>query len=1199
MRPPEGLLHEPLGQAPVEDIRIGPEVAEPEILVLVPSAIRWPLHEQNPIEAFFTDLRDTHLSGVGVKETAYYPYLANLLDAIGKTLKPRVRCIIHPRSIGAGLPDGALITIDQKSAASDPLADGLLPSRGVIEVKAPDADVAATTATQQVIKYIAKYGLVLVTNLREFIIMAQVDGQIRQLEVFTIATTANDFWKAVANPQKLNKAIGASFREYLIRALLQAAPISAPKEVAWFLASYARDAKARMETQADLPGLASLRSALEEALGLKFTGEDGEHFFRSSLVQTLFYGVFSAWVLWAKRPTTYPKDKFNWHEAAWSLHVPMISTLFDQLATPTKLQALGLEEVLDWTQTALNRVDRNAFFANFEEHHAVQYFYEPFLAAYDPVLRKRLGVWFTPPEIVRYMVSRIDRVLRDQLDVPDGFADPNVFVLDPCCGTGAFLVEVLLQIENTLKANGGDSLIAEDVKTAAMERVFGFELLPAPFVVSHLQLGLLLQNLGAPLSQKLHERVGVYLTNALTGWNPPQGPKQKLFFPEMEEERDAAELVKREKTILVVLGNPPYYAFSGVSPEEEQGLVAPYKEGLLSDWNIKKYNLDELYVRFLRLGERRIADMTKKGIVCYISSYSYLTDPSFVVVRKRFCQEFNYVWIDCLNGDSRETGKLTPAGRPDPSVFSTEYNREGIRLGTSVGLFAKTGTETAPTVRYREFWGADKRALLLETLNTQGEFNAQYEAVQPSKENRFSFRPTKAEGHYAEWPTVVEFAEEEPISGLEENRRGALMAFDKDVLQERMASYFNEAVTWETFVATGSGLASNAARFDANATRTKVQSTEKFNAERIRRYTLFPLDDRWCYYSTMRPLWNEPRPELVTQAAEGEPFFVVRRYAERTNEGRPALITSGLPDRHLLRSHAVGIPLRIGTTPSKVTLSGTAQGSIFADSHDAQTTSANLSKPARAYLSSLMDINPDDDEELSRAMWLHSLAIIYAPGYLSEHAATISGDWPRVPLPNSLATLQKSSELGKLVARLLDVEKMALGVTTGKLRKELTRLGRITGPKGLSLSISVGWGHYQETKKIVMPGRGLAKQRNFTEEERVAIAEGAAELVLSAEDAIALLGGATFDIYLNNEAHWSNVPEAVWEYTIGGYQVLKKWLSYREEQVLGRPISTDEAREFTHIVRRIAALLLLEPVLDKNYLDIKENFYPWQQGATV
>ncbi len=96
-----------------------------------------------------------------------------------------------------------------------------------------------------------------------------------------------------------------------------------------------------------------------------------------------------------------------------------------------------------------------------------------------------------------------------------------------------------------------------------------------------------------------------------------------------------------------MLGNPPYYAFSGISPEEEQGLVEPYKKGLLSDWNIRKYNLDELYVRFLRLAERRIADMSKRGIICYISSYSYLSDPSFVVVRKRFCEEFP-IYLDRL-----------------------------------------------------------------------------------------------------------------------------------------------------------------------------------------------------------------------------------------------------------------------------------------------------------------------------------------------------------------------------------------------------------------------------------------------------------------------------------------------------------------------------------------------------------------------
>jgi hypothetical protein len=183
--------------------------------------------------------------------------------------------------------------------------------------------------------------------------------------------------------------------------------------------------------------------------------------------------------------------------------------------------------------------------------------------------------------------------------------------------------------------------------------------------------------------------------------------------------------------------------------------------------------------------------------------------------------------------------------------------------------------------------------------------------------------------------------------------------------------------------------------------------------------------------------------------------------------------------------------------------------------------------------------------------------------------------------------------------QLLDMDSAALGVTTGKLRKELNLLGRVSGPqKGLSLAITAGWGHGQKEKDIVMPGRGIEKQREFTADEQNAIAEGAKDLGLTPEEVTALWGSQTLDIYLNNETFWSNVPEAVWEYAIGGYQVLKKWLSYRERQVLGRDITKDEAREFTHIVRRVAALLLLESELNKNYAAIKASCHPWSAAPS-
>ena len=278
------------------------------------------------------------------------------------------------------------------------------------------------------------------------------------------------------------------------------------------------------------------------------------------------------------------------------------------------------------------------------------------------------------------MVSRVDAVLREELKLPDGLADENVYVLDPCCGTGAYLVEVLDRIHATLKHKGADATTALQVKQAALKRVFGFEILPAPFVVSHLQLGLRLQSLGAPLSESNKERAGVFLTNALTGWEPPGGPKKQLSFPELEAERDAADRVKREAPILVILGNPPYNAFAGVSPEEEQGLVDPYKAGLISDWKIKKFNVDDLYVRFFRLAERRIAERPKpgRGVVAFISNHSWVSDPSFVVLRKHLFASFDKIWIENLHGN-RKTSEYAPDGRgsapvrvPKPQRYSSE-----------------------------------------------------------------------------------------------------------------------------------------------------------------------------------------------------------------------------------------------------------------------------------------------------------------------------------------------------------------------------------------------------------------------------------------------------------------------------------------------------------------------------------------------
>jgi hypothetical protein len=236
-------------------------------------------------------------------------------------------------------------------------------------------------------------------------------------------------------------------------------------------------------------------------------------------------------------------------------------------------------------------------------------------------------------------------------------------------------------------------------------------------------------------------------------------------------------------------------------------------------------------------------------------------------------------------------------------------------------------------------------------------------------------------------------------------------------------------------------------------------------------------------------------------------------------------------------------------------------------------------------------------------VWMHALAVGYSPAYLSENADGIRRDWPRIPLPDSRKALEASAGLGRQIAALLDTEAESPGVTAGKIEPIFGAIGvlaKVGGgaldPDAGDLAVTAGWGHAGK-EGVTMPGKGRIVQRPYEPAELAAIADAAKARGLSQKQALALLGPDTRDVYLNDKAYWRNVPANVWEYFIGGYQVIKKWLSYREDELLGRALSADEAREVSAMSRRLAAIILLQPALDENYRCTAASAYPWPVGT--
>ena len=486
-----------------------------------------------------------------------------------------------------------------------------------------------------------------------------------------------------------------------------------------------------------------------------------------------------------------------------------------------------------------------------------------------------------------------------------------------------------------------------------------------------------MEALDAPLSDDGDERAGIFLTNALTGWEP--SVQKPLPFPELEEERDRAEKVKQDSPILVILGNPPYNGFAGMAVDEERELSTAYR----TTKRVRRpegQGLNDLYVRFFRMAERRIAEKTGRGVVCFISNYSWLDGLSFTGMRERYLEAFDTIRIDNLHGD-RIISEYAPDGRTSETVFALQGQSPGIKVGTAITLLSKSGNGVAAThkrIQYRDFHQAradERRQALLNTLDSP-QIDSGYSAMRPNHGLGLPFKPMVVSEGWHDWPSLHDLF---PVSfpGVKTSRDSFLIDVDLDRLKARVVDYFNPALNHEEIARRYPTVMNETARFDARAVRDAMLRCGGPIHAGFLRYSYRPFDNRWLYWEAETKLLDEKRAEYKSHVWDGNLWLEAREKEAREDFSRGTLC------RHLADNFGNGLssffPLWVRDDGLRTNVASGTQ------------CRPNLSDAGQRYLDRL-GLGVEN-------LFHHVLAVLHDPAYREANAGALRMEWPRIPLP--------------------------------------------------------------------------------------------------------------------------------------------------------------------------------------------------------
>lgn len=754
----------------------------------------------------------------------------------------------------------------------------------------------------------------------------------------------------------------------------------------------------------------------------------------------------------------------------------------------------------DLSFRARKAISRKVKAGDEEEHRLFEkdpfiYFYEDFLKAYDPAMRKGRGVYYTPPPVVNFIVRAIDDILKDTFKIADGLADHRqVTVLDFACGTGTFLLEVFERIFDTIggpESGRADGIVREHLT----KNIYGFEYLIAPYTIAHLKLSQYLRDKGHALEDR--ERLQVFLTNTLE----PVEPQANLMLPALAEEVKGAQAVK-DKPVLVITGNPPYSGHSknngdwikqridgywAGDDKATQTFHPGYKHTVevddlgrevhkpLGERNPKWLNDD--YVKFIRFAQLKM-DEVDEGVVGIITNHSWLDNPTFRGMRQSLMRSFDQLYVLDLHGNAKKKEKA-PDGSKDENVFDIEQ-------GVAISVFVKKpGVEKG--VWRGDLWG--KRLAKYEVAAAGTLSSVGLEAITPSPGfYLFSKQDIAARERYDLGWVLPEIY---PINvlGFQTHRDRFAISFTKSEMEQKLRDLADPNTT-DADLLRKHGLKSNRDWSLADSRSAVRLAQPPLTAVAYR-----PFDDRWSEFGKIT--MDYPRRELLDHVAGKGTLSLLAPRQIGTATWRHAAVSDKPAESCLVSSDTK------------------SQNQVFPVRRGDGTE--NLSPAFRDFLDSRYGEHYDPEQILG-----YIYAVLHAPTYRSRYAEFLRIDFPRIPFAETPEQFEALSVLG------WDLIQTHLLKTVPRSKP---RLGDYTGR-----------------------GDHTVEAVRYSPQEAT--------------------------IWINKTQGFANVPQAVWDFHIGGYQVIDKYLKSRK----GRLLNLDEQTHIGNIAESLNFTIAQMAKIDAEYV---------------